>query len=720
MRWKCLGAYKRLATNKSREEFASESSSWIFSVVPSGSHAKIVLLYRTAAYVQYVSRTETLTQFLMTLEASLDAILSHRVCGDGPGVQVVLISPNGVIYEGARGLANPIEDSDEKVHSKYQANLYSVSKFFTACCILKLIEQKKISRTDKVYRNLPVKLRELVNKECTIEQLVAHASGAPNPLPLQWVHRPDETIDETEILARVLKTHSFKAKPLPFYYSNVGYWLLGFVVTTTCNLPNFAQCCQELLFSKLDEDFYISDHFSPSAPMAYGHLPCWSGLALMAKFVCPKSMIGPANTKWIRMEPHLIDGVGYGGLVGSSRSVSAFLQSLLSGKVLDSTEPLFMPLLNAQMTFGLHIRSHRGLRIYHKEGGGAGCHSTVQFRRELAGCIIAGDATFDVNGLMDELMDCIEDDSSKIRPTTLERQVLARDGTWLHTRHYSMATHQVASSSLTSNECVLLISGGPGVPDYLQDLAALLIKSNITSSVLCFDQRGVGNSPYTGEITMDHLLNDIHDIQKAFNLKTIHIVGHSWGGVPAQLYAQRLPHCVSSLVLLSPTTVSQASDWSQMEKEVMKYNREKGGWIHFVSLGIWSLLVTWIRPFVSNFAARRLMTHVIKNYYYDPTSAPDPSQCFLLGISAHAMIQSTRAFLTNVTEPMTWDEERIPSYCIFGDEDIYGQRMMEAFCAGFKGKTDILPQCSHLSWLDQPRRLVCLLKNFYGTKRVTK
>jgi hypothetical protein len=93
------------------------------------------------------------------------------------------------------------------------------------------------------------------------------------------------------------------------------------------------------------------------------------------------------------------------------------------------------------MTFGLHIRPHRGLRIYHKEGGGAGCHSSVQFRHELAGCIIAGDATLDVNGLLDELMDCVED-SSKIRPPQRRGKVLAREGTRLHTRHY-FAKHHV-------------------------------------------------------------------------------------------------------------------------------------------------------------------------------------------------------------------------------------------------------------------------------------
>jgi CubicO group peptidase (beta-lactamase class C family) len=277
------------------------------------------------------------------------------------------------------------------------------------------MEQGKISPTDKVHEHLPQTIRGLVNDQCTIEQLVAHAGGAPNPFPLRWVHGPDETINETEILANVLKHNPFKPRPeppFPYRYSNIGYWVLGFVVTTVCKEPTFAQACQALLFSNEEADLQISDRFLPAgAAMAYGHVPRWSALALVARLTCPKRMIGPTNRKWMRIEPHLIDGVGYGGLVGSTRSVSIFLQSLLSGAVLDSTEPLFTPLLNDKMTFGLHIRRHRGLRVYHKEGGGAGCHSSIQFRHHahLAGCIIAGDATFDVNGLLDDLLDCVED-----------------------------------------------------------------------------------------------------------------------------------------------------------------------------------------------------------------------------------------------------------------------------------------------------------------------
>lgn len=104
----------------------------------------------------------------------------------------------------------------------------------------------------------------------------------------------------------------------------------------------------------------------------------------------------------------------------------------------------------------------------------------------------------------------------------------------------------------------------------------------------------------------------------------------------------------------------------------------------------------------------------MKNYYFDPSSAPNPPIEFLKGVSANAMIASKHAFLDQVKEPMQWDVSKVPTYCLFGDEDIYGQELVDWFSDRFKVKTEILKQCSHLAWIDQPKRLEVVLKTFYS------
>jgi D-alanyl-D-alanine carboxypeptidase len=278
----------------------------------------------------------------MSLKSSLEGIVARSLPRtDAPGVQVVLVSSGRVVYEGALGLANPVADNDEKVAPNHSANLYSLSKLFTACCVLKLIDNGKLSPKSHVKEFLDDDMHALVNA-CTIEQLVAHEAGAPNPLPLSWVHSQDETVDEKVELANILKRHPFKslspAKRNDYFYSNIGYWVLSHAVTNACGVPSseFSKCCNDLLFSNVTGQCRISDSFPSNKPMAYGHVPRWSVLALVARFFCPQKIVGPSNASWIRMEPHFLDGVGYGGLIASSSSVSNFLIALLKGSILSS------------------------------------------------------------------------------------------------------------------------------------------------------------------------------------------------------------------------------------------------------------------------------------------------------------------------------------------------------------------------------------------------
>ena len=368
----------------------------------------------------------------MSLKSSLDTILSRRFGSnvDDPGVQVTIVKDGQIVYEGAIGLAKVVcgncNEEREQLTTSHRSNLYSGTKFFTACSVLKLIEDGKLQPNDKVQallcRNFSG-MSKYIPEDITVEDLIAHQSGAPNPLPLQWVHSPNDipSFDEMKCLMDVLTKNTFRQRSsanddlqssrLPYAYSNVGYWLLGPIVTNSfeegTKTSEFTSCCQQLLNLPTS----MSHEFDTTQPTAHGHVSLWSPLALAAYFFCPRKLIGPCTWKWIRMEPHYIDGTAYGGFIGSSRDVATWLGQLLKGDVLSSTSlhRLFEP-VNSSMTFGLHIKNHNGQEVYHKEGGGAGCHSSIQIRPKdkLAGCVIAGDASFDVNGMLDELLDYVQ------------------------------------------------------------------------------------------------------------------------------------------------------------------------------------------------------------------------------------------------------------------------------------------------------------------------
>jgi len=116
---------------------------------------------------------------------------------------------------------------------------------------------------------------------------------------------------------------------------------------------------------------------------------------------------------------------------------------------------------------------------------------------------------------------------------------------------------------------VLVLHGGPGLPgvDVWPGLSAL----RDTHRFVYIHQRGSGLSTrphdrYTGafpdalkqldrDVGVDTQLFDLYQFWKFLGGRPLVIVGHSYGGFLASLFAAEYPECVSKLVLISPAGV---------------------------------------------------------------------------------------------------------------------------------------------------------------------
>lgn len=95
---------------------------------------------------------------------------------------------------------------------------------------------------------------------------------------------------------------------------------------------------------------------------------------------------------------------------------------------------------------------------------------------------------------------------------------------------------------------MVLVHGGPGIPDYLAPVAGLIDGENL---VYRYDQRGVGGSVWHGEHTIARHAADFVALLDAWRHDQVILVGPSFGTNLASYFLLAHPERVAGLVLLA-------------------------------------------------------------------------------------------------------------------------------------------------------------------------
>ncbi len=175
---------------------------------------------------------------------------------------VMVARSNQIVFMKGYGLANREYEIPNAPDTKFR--LGSITKQFTAMCILKLQEAGKLSIDDPVSRFVPncssnwseIKIRHLLN----------HSSGIPN-----FTSFPDYL--STMMLSSPPENtlQRFRDKPLDFKpgerfaYSNSGYVLLGYIVEKASGKP-YEEDLQEVILQPLGMRDTGYDHFEKILP----------------------------------------------------------------------------------------------------------------------------------------------------------------------------------------------------------------------------------------------------------------------------------------------------------------------------------------------------------------------------------------------------------------------------------------------------------------------
>lgn len=128
------------------------------------------------------------------------------------------------------------------------------------------------------------------------------------------------------------------------------------------------------------------------------------------------------------------------------------------------------------------------------------------------------------------------------------------------------------TGDLESGNVLVAIHGGPGMSsDYVTGLEQI---AGPDLAVVLYDQRGTGRSTSPSEdassYAMLEYVRDLEALREHIGAPSMHLLGHSWGGVLAMRYATVHPQRVRSLVLVSSGAPSMAAARAGQENKARR------------------------------------------------------------------------------------------------------------------------------------------------------
>src|SRR5215469_5086052 len=249
-----------------------------------------------------------------TTRAEVDDLMS-RYTGEVPGASLLVIRDGKAIVRRGYGYANLEEHVAAGPETNYR--LASVTKQFTAACILLLEQEGKLRLQDRVRKWLP----ELPASDdrITLYELLTHTGGL---IDYEDLIPPDRTtqLDDADVLRMIASQQRLYFEPGSAYrYSNGGFVLLGLIVQRVSGM-DLADFMKARIFQPLGmkHTLMYKHHRGPQVTdRAYGY--------------------SDSNGKWTRTDQDITSATrGDGGVYSSIDDLAKWDAALYTDKLLNA------------------------------------------------------------------------------------------------------------------------------------------------------------------------------------------------------------------------------------------------------------------------------------------------------------------------------------------------------------------------------------------------
>lgn len=339
---------------------------------------------------------------------NIDSVLRKELKENkAPSVQYLFFDKDRIIHQFMDGFAdikNGIKTTEETTY-----HAFSVTKTFTAIAILQLQAQQKVNIKLPVINYLP---QFPYPPSITVEQIMSHSAGIPSPIPLRWIHLVEEheLFDRNMYFSPVLRLNK-EVKSAPnekFAYSNLGYVILGQMIENITGLTYENYIVENVIKplgirkSELDFELSLCQH-------ATGYHKYFSLSNVVLGMLIDKSkFMDRPEGRWQPFRDNYVNGPSYGGLIGTARSLSKYIQDLLkpgSNIISDDLKRMMFTenIANNNKRTGMCLSwfagKLKGIQYFSHAGGGGGFYCEIRIYPERG---VGSVVMFNRTGMRDE------------------------------------------------------------------------------------------------------------------------------------------------------------------------------------------------------------------------------------------------------------------------------------------------------------------------------
>lgn len=278
----------------------------------------------------------------------------------------------------------------------------------------------------------------------------------------------------------------------------------------------------------------------------------------------------------------------------------------------------------------------------------------------------------------------------------------------------------------SKDKTLIYLHGGPGYNSvsFEKTTAETLAKNGFF--VISYDRRGEGrNEHLKAEYTFDQTFEDLNQIYQTYGIKKATLIGHSFGGIVAALFADENSEKINSLILLS-TPVSMQETLKNIVAKSKAIYQEKDDKVN----------LNYIKT-LENMDSTSLeyssysFMHAMSNGFYS-TKTPNQKAVNLYQIfQTDTLLKKYASKMDYMASLNFWKNEhyttislkenlerlknkKVEMYAMYGEEDgLYAMKQVEATKTILgANKVKYLSHCSHNVFIDQQKEFIDSLKNW--------